>query len=42
MSPVSLLLNLVWIVCGGLWMAAGWAVAGVIMALTIVLEARQV
>ena len=36
MSPVSLLLNLLWIVCGGLAMALGWAIAGVIMAITIV------
>ena len=36
MSPVSLLLNLFWILCGGLWMAAGWVIAGIIMAITIV------
>jgi uncharacterized membrane protein YccF (DUF307 family) len=36
MSPVSLLLNLLWIVFGGLWMAIGWIVATVIMAITIV------
>ena len=36
MSPVSLLLNLIWIVFGGFWMAVGWAVAGVIMAITII------
>ena len=36
MSPVSLLLNLFWILCGGLWMAAGWVIAAVIMAITIV------
>ncbi len=36
MSPVSLLLNLLWIVFGGLWMAAGWLVAAVIMAITLV------
>ncbi len=36
MSPVSLLLNLFWILCGGLWMAAGWLIAGVLMASTIV------
>jgi len=24
MSLVSLLLNLLWIVCGGLWRALGW------------------
>jgi uncharacterized membrane protein YccF (DUF307 family) len=36
MSPVSLLLNLLWIVLGGLWMAVGWVVAAVIMAITII------
>lgn len=33
---MSLLLNVLWIVFGGLWMAAGWLLAAVIMALTIV------
>ena len=36
MSPISLLLNLLWIVFGGLWMAVGWVVAAVIMAITII------
>jgi uncharacterized membrane protein YccF (DUF307 family) len=36
MSPVSLLLNLLWIVFGGLWMSIGWLVAAVIMAVTII------
>ena len=36
MSLLSLLLNVLWIVFGGLWMALGWLVAGVIMAITIV------
>ena len=36
MSPVSLLLNILWIACGGLWMAAGWLIAALIMAVTIV------
>jgi uncharacterized membrane protein YccF (DUF307 family) len=35
-SPVSLLLNILWIVFGGLWMAAGWLLAMVIMAITII------
>jgi uncharacterized membrane protein YccF (DUF307 family) len=35
MSPLSLLLNILWIVFGGLWMALGWIVAAVIMAITI-------
>ena len=36
MGPVSLLLNVLWIVCGGLWMAAAWLIAALIMAITIV------
>jgi uncharacterized membrane protein YccF (DUF307 family) len=36
MSPLSLLLNLLWILFGGLYMAAAWIVAAVIMAITIV------
>jgi uncharacterized membrane protein YccF (DUF307 family) len=36
MSPVSLLLNLLWIIFGGLWMAAGWVIAALIMAITII------
>ncbi len=36
MSPVSLLLNILWIVLGGAWMAAGWVLAAVIMAITII------
>jgi len=36
MSLFSLLLNLLWIACGGLWMAAGWLIAAVIMAITII------
>jgi uncharacterized membrane protein YccF (DUF307 family) len=36
MPVASLLLNLLWIVFGGLWMAAGWLIAAVIMAITIV------
>ena len=36
MSPVSLLLNILWIVLGGAWMAFGWLVAAVIMAITII------
>jgi uncharacterized membrane protein YccF (DUF307 family) len=36
MSLFSLLLNLLWIVCGGIWMAAGWMLAAIIMAITIV------
>jgi uncharacterized membrane protein YccF (DUF307 family) len=36
MSLISLLLNLLWIVFGGLWMALGWVIAAVVMAITIV------
>lgn len=36
MSPVALLLNVLWIFLGGLWMAAAWVIAAIIMALTIV------
>ena len=36
MSPVSLLLNVIWIVLGGAWMAFGWLVAAVVMAITII------
>ena len=36
MSPVSLLLNILWIVLGGAWMAAGWVLAAVLMAITII------
>lgn len=36
MSPVSVLLNVFWIVFGGLWMAIGWLIAAVIMAVTII------
>jgi uncharacterized membrane protein YccF (DUF307 family) len=36
MSFFSLLLNVLWIVFGGLWMAAGWVVAAIIMAISII------
>ena len=36
MSILSLLLNILWIVFGGLWMAVGWVIAGIIMAITII------
>lgn len=36
MSPVSLFLNILWVVLGGFWMAVGWVVAAVIMAITII------
>ncbi len=36
MSPVSLLLNILWLIFGGVWMAVGWVIAAFIMAITIV------
>ena len=36
MPPVSILLNILWILIGGLWMAAGWVIAAIIMAITII------
>jgi uncharacterized membrane protein YccF (DUF307 family) len=36
MSPVSLLLNVLWMIFGGLEMAIAWLFAAVIMAITIV------
>ena len=36
MPLLRLLLNILWIVTGGLWMAAGWLLAAVIMAVTII------
>jgi uncharacterized membrane protein YccF (DUF307 family) len=36
MSPLSFLLNLLWIVFGGLWMAVAWIAAAIIMAITII------
>jgi uncharacterized membrane protein YccF (DUF307 family) len=36
MSLVSLLLNVLWLIFGGVWMALGWVVAAVVMAITII------
>jgi len=36
MSVLSFLLNVLWIVFGGLEMAIGWFIAGIIMAITII------
>jgi uncharacterized membrane protein YccF (DUF307 family) len=33
---MNLILNILWIVFGGLWMAIGWLIAAAIMAITIV------
>ena len=41
MSPLSLLLNVLWIVFGGLYMAAGWLIAAVIMVVTIIGKAAR-
>ena len=36
MPVVSLLLNILWLVFGGVWMAIGWVIAAFIMAITII------
>jgi uncharacterized membrane protein YccF (DUF307 family) len=36
MPLTSFLLNLLWIAFGGLWMALGWVIAAVLMAITII------
>jgi uncharacterized membrane protein YccF (DUF307 family) len=36
MPLLSLLLNILWLVFGGVWMAAGWVIAALIMAVTII------
>src|SRR5438270_1249192 len=36
MQPVSILLNILWILVGGAWMAAGWLIAALVMAITII------
>lgn len=36
MSPLSLVLNVLWLVFGGVEMAVAWVIAGVIMAITII------
>ncbi len=36
MSLLDLVLNLLWIVFGGLWMAIAWLIAAVIMVITII------
>ena len=36
MPLLRLLLNILWIVTGGIWMAAGWLLAALIMAITII------
>jgi uncharacterized membrane protein YccF (DUF307 family) len=36
MNPISLILNVLWVVTGGIFAALGWLLAAVIMAITIV------
>src|ERR1700740_1979274 len=36
MQPVSIFLNILWLLLGGVYMAAGWVIAAVIMAITII------
>lgn len=36
MPPVSIFLNILWILLGGLWMAFAWVIAGIVMAITII------
>jgi uncharacterized membrane protein YccF (DUF307 family) len=36
MSPFSLLLNVLWMICGGIYMAAAWLLAALLMVITIV------
>jgi len=36
MPVVSLLLNVLWLVFGGVWMALAWFIAAIVMAITIV------
>ncbi len=36
MPLLSLILNILWVIFGGLWMAAGWLLAAVIMVITII------
>ena len=36
MPVLRLVLNIVWVVAGGVWMAAGWALAAALLALTVI------
>jgi uncharacterized membrane protein YccF (DUF307 family) len=36
MPPVSIFLNILWLLLGGVWMAFAWLIAAVIMAITII------
>ena len=35
-SVLNLVLNVLWILTGGIWMAVGWLIAAVLMAITII------
>ncbi len=37
MSPISLVLNLIWIIFGGGLMAIAWVIVGVLMAITVIM-----
>ena len=36
MEPVNFLMNILWLILGGFWLAIGWYLAGVVMAITII------
>ena len=36
MSALNVILNVLWILTGGIWMALGWLVAAALMAITII------
>lgn len=36
MSLLSIVLNVLWILTGGIWMALAWAIAALVMAITII------
>ncbi|KHK04560.1 YccF domain-containing protein [Desulfovibrio sp. TomC] len=36
MQPVNFLMNILWLLLGGFWLAIGWYLAGVVMAITII------
>ena len=36
MSVLNFALNIIWLFTGGIWMGLGWALAGILMAITII------
>ena len=36
MQPVNFLMNILWLILGGFWLAIGWYLAGLVMAITII------